>query len=411
MSKSELLSDLKIDRSESRQRKRRPLWLFLAVALVAAGGYGAWFLWSMNSPLEVQTVVATAPSAVIHESSVLDANGYVVARRIATVSSEATGKVHEVFIEEGMFVDEGQLLATLDDTIPRAQLDVAAARLEEAEASLVRLDLNIDQAKREHERYIKLADQKLVSDDVLDQARLRLKDLEAQRTLQQETIEVMQQSKVLQNRYVEDMEIRAPFAGVVIAKAAQPGEMISPISAGGGFTRTGICTIVDMDSLEVEVDVAESKINRVKSGQGVTVELVAYPDTQMPAQVIAVIPAADRSKQTVRVRIGFSDRDSRVLPDMAVNVAFLEEGRVAERVETPPGVNVPASSVQSVRGEDVVWVVTNNVANLRVVEVAERMSDKIRLTEGLRRGERVIANLDSVTATKLSDGVEVSVVN
>ena len=275
----------------------------------------------------------------------------------------------------------------------------------------MRLDLNIDQAKREHERYTKLAEENLVSDDVLDQARLRLRDFEAQRTLQQETIEVMQQSKALQSRYVEDMEIRAPFAGVVIAKAAQPGEMISPISAGGGFTRTGICTIVDMESLEVEVDVAESKINRVKSGQGVTVELVAYPDTQMPAQVIAVIPAADRSKQTVRVRIGFSDRDSRVLPDMAVNVAFLEEGRVAERVETPPGVNVPASSVQSDSGEDVVWVVVNNVANIRVVEVAERTADKIRLTEGLRRGERVIANLDSVTATKLSDGVEVSVVN
>ena len=411
MSKSELLSDLKIDRSESRQRKRRPLWLFLAVALVAAGCYGAWFVWSMNAPLEVQTVVATAPSAVIHESSVLDANGYVVARRIATVSSEATGKVQEVFIEEGMFVEEDQLLATLDDTIPRAQLDVAAARLEEAEASLVRLDLNIDQAKREHERYTKLAEENLVSDDVLDQARLRLRDLEAQRALQQETIEVMQQSKALQNRYVEDMEIRAPFAGVVIAKAAQPGEMISPISAGGGFTRTGICTIVDMDSLEVEVDVAESKINRVKSGQGVTVELVAYPDTQMPAQVIAVIPAADRSKQTVRVRIGFSDRDSRVLPDMAVNVAFLEEGRVAERVETPPGVNVPASSVQNVSGDDVVWVVVNNVANLRVVEVAERTADKIRLSDGLRRGERVIANLDSVTPDKLTDGVEVSVVN
>ena len=343
LDKKALLDELKIDRDDSPVDSSRPVKLFLAIAVLSSAGFVGWFAWppANAQTLAVRTVIARAPAAVVFGDSVLDATGYVVARRQATVSAKVTGKVEAVLIEEGMVVEKGQLLAQLDDSIPRAQLELADARRRALEAALEELRIGIRQAQLDLERTEGLAARNLASRADLDRDRLDVAALNARLARAREEVAVAHRSVAVQRQIVDDMKIRAPFAGVVIAKAAQPGEMISPISAGGGFTRTGICTIVDMQSLEVEVDVNEAYINRVYPKQPVTVALNAYPDIKLAAEVIAIIPAADRNKATVRVRVGFLKRDDRVLPDMGVKVAFLDGSAQSAPVATPVGVLVP----------------------------------------------------------------------
>jgi RND family efflux transporter MFP subunit len=327
--KRALLDELKIDRSAADAPPRRPLRWMIAIAIAGGVGFVAWLVKfpqaDTAAPPPAPAVVAPAPVVAKRDDSVLDATGYVVARRQATVSAKVTGKVVEVYIEEGMRVEEGQLLARLDDSIPRAELALAESQLAAARASLDELDVQIRQAQLDLQRVEELAARRLASQADLDRGRLTLEGLKARLERAQQDVVVADRAAAVQRQLLSDMEIRAPFAGVVVAKAAQPGEMISPISAGGGFTRTGICTIVDMDSLEVEVDVNEAYINRVQAKQPVAVALNAYPDERIPAEVIAIIPTADRNKATVRVRIGLLEKNPRVLPDMGVKVAFLND--------------------------------------------------------------------------------------
>jgi RND family efflux transporter MFP subunit len=261
--------------------------------------------------------------AAVEPGSVLDATGYVVARRQATVSAKTTGKVSQILVEEGMQVAAGQVIARLDDTLERAQVALARAELDAARAALAELDAGIEHAGRMLQRLRALADRALVSLSDLDERALAAETLHARRGRAHREVAVAARRLDLQRQRLADMEIRAPFAGVVVDKAAQPGEMVSPLSAGGGFTRTGVGTIVDMSSLEVEVDVNEAYINRVHPAQAVIVTLNAYPERRYAAEVLAVIPAADRSKATVGVRVGFLELDRRVLPEMGVRVAFL----------------------------------------------------------------------------------------
>src|SRR6266403_2134924 len=299
---SELLRELRIDRDGRPPRAR---WRRLVVAVVALVvlGAGAWLAWSRISTPAVRTVAARAATpAGGGVGSVLDASGYVTARRQATVSAKITGKVTEVLIEEGMRVREGAVLARLDDTEATAQLALARAQLAAARSQDGEIRAQLQQAERDYAR-----------------------------------------AQVL----LDNTVIRAPFSGVVIAKAAQPGEMISPISAGGGFTRTGIGTIVDMDSLEVQVDVNESYINRVTSEQPVEATLNAYPDWKIPGEVIAIIPTADRSKATVKVRIAIKAKDERIVPDMGARVGFLDSKPAAGAAPPAPSVLVPADAVRT----------------------------------------------------------------
>lgn len=269
----------------------------------------------------ISTILARPPES----SSILDATGYVTARRQATVSSQITGKVLEVLIEEGDEVVQGQLLARLDSSILTAQYILSQSQLAAATAGLLELDVQNREAQLDLNRMQQLTDRSLASQADLDQALLNLEGIQARTIRVSLQIEVAKSSVHLQAQQLAEAEIRAPFSGVVINKAAQPGEIISPMSAGGSFTRTGICTIVDMNSLEIEVDVSESNINRVFSGQRVTAKLNSYPNWEIAAEVITIIPAADRSKATVRVRIGFLEKDPRVLPNMGVRVSFLED--------------------------------------------------------------------------------------
>ncbi|MGF1607472.1 MAG: efflux RND transporter periplasmic adaptor subunit [Rhodothalassiaceae bacterium] len=348
-----LLQSLKIDRSEPEPTRRGWLWIGLA-ALVLAGGVGGFFLLDRpDRATTAQEAPANAPAAAsapaqaasgsaqgstpasapasapgsapaAADGRVLNASGYIVARRRATVSAEITGRVETLMIEEGQRVARGDVLARLDPALAQVDLALAEARVQSAQAVLLAAQANFAESERVLRRITDLSDKDFSSQADLTRSQAEKAAREAELARAQADLAVARLQVDLSRERLEDHTIRAPFGGVVIDKNAQEGEIIAPGSAGGGFTRTGICTLVDMDSLEIEVDVNEAYINRVFEGQRVSAQLDAYPDWAIGAQVIAIVPTANRDKATVRVRIGIDEPDPRILPDMGVNVAFLE---------------------------------------------------------------------------------------
>ena len=239
------------------------------------------------------------------------------------MSSKATGRVVEVLIEEGQRVEQGQVIARLDSSGTSAALAEAEARLAQAQADLDAARIAAEDASPIYRRNEQLHAAALISGQAFDAARAAYHATGANLVVRSKAVDVARAGLLVAQRNHEDTVIRAPFAGIVTVKAAQPGEIVSPLSAGGGFARTGIGTIVDMDSMEVQVDVSENFISRVRPGQAAVVRLNAYPGWDIAAETIAVIPAADRAKATVRVRVGFKQKDPRILPDMGVKVSFL----------------------------------------------------------------------------------------
>lgn len=401
--KSNLLGQLKIDRSGMPVQERSP-WVYLApigVALLALGGY---FAFKPSDTLKVKAVTVQALSGTAAPASVLDASGYVVARRQATVSSKVTGKVMEVLIEEGQRVKAGQVLARIDDSNTRAQLDLSQSQLDAARSTLAEVRVQLAEAERQLVRTRELADKKLLSQAALETAQANVDALKARLESTQSNVSVASRGLAVQSRFLDDTVVRAPFDGVITLKNAQPGEMISPLSAGGAGTRTGIGTLVDMDSLEIEVDVNESFIGRVQPGQDASAKLNAYPEWDIPAEVIAVIPTADRSKATVKVRIGFKQKDPRILPDMGVRVSF-REAKAQSAVAAAPvsGVLVPADAMQANGDTGVVFVISENKIERRAVKLGAARSDGVAVIAGLRAGEVIAASqLD-----QLQDGTEV----
>jgi len=389
---SDLLKQLRIDRGPDRPPRRRGRLLAILAVLALVAGVGLWLGWARLRPPVVQTTVARAAAPGGAAGSVLDASGYVTARLQATVSAKITGKVTEVLIEEGMRVREGAVLARLDDTEARAGLGLARAQLVAARSQLAEVRAQLEQAERDYVRQQGLYDRQLVSPQSLDAALAQRDMLRARLANVQEQIKVAQESLAVAQVQLDNTVIRAPFSGVVIAKSAQPGEMISPISAGGGFTRTGIGTIVDMDSLEIQVDVNESYINRVTPGQPVEATLNAYPDWKIPGEVIAIIPTADRSKATVKVRIAIKTRDARIVPDMGVRVGFLESNSAgAAPAPTVAGVLVPAEAVRPDGNDSIVFVVGDDKkVQRRGVTLGPDLAGQRRVVSGLREGERVV---------------------
>lgn len=387
---SDLLKQLHIDRGPDRPPRRRGRLLAILALILLAGAGALWLGWGRLRPPVVQTTVARAAVPGGAAGSVLDASGYVTARLQATVSAKITGKVTEVLIEEGMRVREGAVLARLDDTEARAQLALAQAQLVAARSQLAEVRAQLEQAERDYVRQQGLFDRQLVSPQSLDAALAQRDMLRARLASTQEQIKVAQESLSVAQVQLDNTVIRAPFSGVVVAKSAQPGEMISPISAGGGFTRTGIGTIVDMNSLEIQVDVNESYINRVTPGQPVEATLNAYPDWKIPGEVIAIIPTADRSKATVKVRIAIKTRDARIVPDMGVRVGFLESAGAAP-APAAAGVLVPAEAVRPEGSDGIVFVVADNKkVERRRVTLGPDAAGQRRVVSGLREGERVV---------------------
>jgi RND family efflux transporter MFP subunit len=388
------LASLRIDHDARTSRPGWWFWVSLVLIVLAVIGGGLWWatggLVVQAAPVTTATVRLESAADAAAADAVLNASGYVTARRRATVSSKITGKVTEVLVEEGMQVREGQVLARLDDSTVRANLDYARAQHEASRRQVTESEVRLREAELTLDRRRQLVDEGVVGVADLDAAQAEADSLRARIELAREQVEVAQSLVAIRETELRDTVIRAPFDGVAISKDAQPGEMVSPISAGGGFTRTGISTIVDMNSLEIEVDVNESYINRVRPDQAVEAVLDAYPDWRIPASVITTVPAADRQRATVLVRIAFDELDDRLIPDMGVKVAFLGE-------ETRPDPErlrliAPAAAVRTDGAQSVVFVIRDDRVERRAVTLGSSDGDRVEIVSGLRDGEQIVVD-------------------
>jgi RND family efflux transporter MFP subunit len=407
--RSSLLEQLRIDRTEDEGNGRVWSWVLGIGTLIAGAGIAAWLLMTIPATVLVDVATAELVSQEIElgRSSMLDASGYVVARRQATVSSKITGKVVEVLIEEGQRVEVNEIVARLDDANAVAQVAQSTAQREQAVASLTATRVAFENAVPTFERNKEQFARQIISAQDFDSAKANYDTARTSLEVAARAVEVAEASLALAQRNLDDTVVRAPFGGIVTVKAAQEGEMVSPVSAGGGFTRTGIGTIVDMDSLEVEVDVSENFINRVRPDQDVSVKLNAYPDWDIPARVIAIIPTADRAKATVRVRVALDEKDARILPEMGVRVAFLDDAkenpnsvRVAQRA-----VVVPRAAVQADGDTGIVYVIENDTVERRAVRLGATSSAGQVVLSGLDSGARLAV----ADFSQLVDGTRVRV--
>jgi RND family efflux transporter MFP subunit len=397
---SNLLDQLRIDRRDPPPPTRARAWMIAAAIALPLLLFTGWWAWSARgAAVAVRTATAHAIGASAGAgASVLDATGYVVARRMATVSAKITGKVREVLIEEGQHVEAGQVLATLDPVDADAQRDLANAQLGAARSQVDNVQAQLREAEASVRRQGELVGRQLVSRAAYDQAVAQRDALRAQLVTAQRNAKVAADQLRIAANGVDNTIVRAPFAGVVIAKAAQPGEIVSPLSAGGGSTRTGMATLVDMDSLEVEVDVGEAFIGRVQPKMPVEATLNAYPDWKIPAEVIAIIPTADRGKATVKVRVALLQKDPRIVPDMGVRVSFLEKPAPARADAPRPGVLVPAAAIASRDGATVAFVVTGDRVSQRALTLGRSLGDEREVTAGLADGDVVVLDPDASLA-------------
>ncbi|MGA9750511.1 MAG: efflux RND transporter periplasmic adaptor subunit [Acidobacteriota bacterium] len=384
------LSALRIDPAERGSGGISRRWW------IAAGAVAVLILlliaaWASTRKVSVETATAR-PASGVEAATVLNASGYVTARRKATVAAKVTGRVSEVLVEEGMHVTEGQVLARLDEKDARASYGAAEANRSVATAGLLKLKVDLAEAEKELARTEALAASGYADQQSLDQARASVDGLKAQVVLQRDQVKAAEAQMAVAKRDIDNCVIRAPFAGVAVSKDAQPGEIVSPVSAGGGFTRTGISTIVDMSSLEIEVDVNESYIAKVEPGQEVAATLDAYPDWQIPCKVRTVIPTADRQKATVKVRIAFDRLDPRILPDMGAKVAFLNPEALR------PGkakALVPAAAVRTGNGGPVAFRVLDGRLRITPVKLGEKRGSEVEILDGLSPGDVVaVSGLD-----------------
>jgi RND family efflux transporter MFP subunit len=393
------LSDLRIDpesRANDRGGRRTLVLAAVGLAIIAVVAIVAV---TRSAPIEV-TVASARPAPAAGTQTVLNASGYVTPRRRATVAAKITGRVTEVLVDEGMVVEQGQVLARLDDSDARRRYEAIRADRDVAGAAIDELEVNLADARRTLARTLDLHADGVASQQDLDSATAAVDALEARLMVARRSLDSAEAQLAVAAQDLENYVIRAPFAGIAVSKDAQPGEMVSPVSAGGGFTRTGISTIVDMESLEIEVDVNESYIARVSPGQPADAVLDAYPEWRIPATVRTIIPTADRQKATVKVRLTFDRLDPKILPDMGIKVAFLELAE-HERGARPQAQSlIPASAVRREGSQPVVFIVDGDVVERRAVTLGRELGTEVEVIAGVAPGERLaVQNLDA-----LSDG-------
>lgn len=397
MTRPDLLNELKIDRRGGAPKKK-PRWPWI-VGLIAVL-LTAYFALRGGKPVPVETVNPRS-AAESGPASVLDASGYVTARRIATVSSKVTGKVKEVYIEEGQRVTEGEVLARLDVQDADAQYQLTRSQVAASQSQLAEAQAQLALAESTYRRNRELAGRQFVSKSALDAAKADRDARAARLASLQKSVTVAKDQMQVSALGIDNTVIRAPFDGVIIAKAAQPGEMISPISAGGGSIRTGIGTLVDMDSLEVQVDVNEAYIGRVTPKMPIEAVLNAYPEWKIPGEVIAIIPTADRSKATVKVRVALNSKDTRIVPDMGVRVSFLE----AKDDSRPlTGFWIPNGAIVKDGEKQFVYTMVDGKAKRTAITAADSNDSETRVDKGLGKGDSVIAS----PGKDLKDGAKVA---
>jgi len=394
------LSSLRISdtKRNATRRSLRWLWLLLGAIVLALVAIGAFAFRDRKPEVEV----ATSQKPATGPAGILNASGYITPRRRATIAAKITGRVTSVHFDEGTRVAEGQLLATLDDSDARRALDSAKADRDASQAAIADFEVQLKNAEIELRRTQQLVKDGVSTQQALDSAITAADSLRAKIALAKQQVLASEARIREQQQAVDNCTIRAPFAGIVVSKDAQVGEMVSPVSAGGGFTRTGIATIVDLHSNEIEVDVSESYISRVQQDQGVNAVLDAYPEWTLPAKVRTVIPTADRQKATVKVRISFTDKghkklidpatEARILPDMGVKVTFLEEEKPNARQEKSAAVAlVPQGSVRQDNSSKFVFVVKNDTIERRAVTVGSNRGSDIEILAGLQPDTMVVA--------------------
>jgi len=386
------LASLRIHEGERKGSKLgRGLAIFFGL-LVVLGGLSAGIYAFWNQKPVVEVAVAHKPAGAGGREALLNASGYVTPRRRATIAAKITGRVTGVFFDEGTRVAEGQLLATLDDSDVKRALDSARADRDSAQAAIADFQVQLRNAQIELRRAEQLQKAGVQTQEQLDNARTSADSLSAKIDLAKAQVAASQARIQEAQQAVDNCTIRAPFAGIVVSKDAQVGEMVSPISAGGGFTRTGIATIVDMNSNEIEVDVNESYISRVQDGQPVTAILDAYPDWEIPSRVRTIIPTADRQKATVKVRISFLKLDPRILPDMGIKVTFLgaaPEKRSGAEASAPL---VPQNAVRDDGGKKIVFLVKDDRLERRTVTLGSARGSDTEIIAGLAVGDMVVVN-------------------
>ena len=402
----DLLHELRIDRAQRDDDGSRPRWPWIVgaviVVLILAGAAAA-FAWRGHAAtVETSTAVAAASSS---DAAVLQATGYVVARRQATISAQIIGTLTQVSVDEGAHVKRGQILARLDPTAYQAQLDSTKAQYAAAQAGVIKARATLQQDRANAARMNAVVARGYVSKQDAQQANTLVATDKAGLDVAIKQAQAAKDQVQAAQVNVDFTIIRAPFDGVVTDKAAEVGEIVSPYTAGGGGIAGGLATIVDMNSLEVDVDVNEAYISRVVPGMPVEAVLDAYPDWKIPAHVIAIIPSADKSKATVKVRIALDQKDPRIIPQMGVRVSFLEK-KDANR-KPLPGVLVPKSAIVQRDGKDVVFVVKDGRAARTAVTAGADFSDLKQVTQGLDAGAEVV----TTPAADLKDGEKVQVKN
>lgn len=411
--KSELLNQLRIDRGgPAAPETTRTHWPWVVgIAVVIAAATLAWFTLAGPGAVSVKAAVArpVAPGAdaASGNSTAVEASGYVVARRQANIAPKIAGRLQQLSIEEGVHVESGAILAKLDDSNVQAALRQAQAGVRLAEANLAQSRLSAENGTSTFTREREQAAGGLISAQTLQSRKSEYDVLQTAVAISEGSLAVAQGALAVTQQDLADTVVRAPFAGVITSRAAQPGEIVSPISAGAGTIRTGIGTLVDMDSLEVEVDVNQNFINRLHAGQPATLTLDAYTDWQIPAQIVAIVPTASRSKGTVKVRVSFAVKDPRIVPEMGVHVAFLnvEPAGSPQARSAARGVVVPAESVRDAAAGSAasVFVITGSTVQRRNVVLGSRDSQGQLVLSGLSAGERVaVGGLD-----RLRDGMTV----
>jgi len=377
---------------------KRWVWIVLAlIVLVLIAAAASAFL---NHKTEVQ--VANSAKPATGPTGVLNASGYITPRRRATIAAKITGRVTGVHFDEGTRVTEGQLLATLDDSDVRRALESAKADRDSSQAAIADYEVQLRNAEIQLRRAEQLQKEGVQTQEFLDNAHTSADSLRAKIVLAKQQVVAAEARIREQQQAVDNCTIRAPFAGIVVSKDAQVGEMVSPVSAGGGFTRTGIATIVDLHSNEIEVDVSESYIAKVRNDQGVNAVLDAYPDWTIPAKVRTVIPTADRQKATVKVRISFTApdhvhffdpaADPRILPDMGVKVTFLEETEKSKKneVKSPAVALVPQKAIRQDSSSKYVFLVKNGVLERRAVTLGSERGSDVEILAGLQPDQAVV---------------------
>jgi HlyD family secretion protein len=389
------LSSLKIHDTHRSRGGAGKFWGFFAagvgVLLLVAGG-----VFALKNRAPMVEVAVARPAGDPTQQTLLNASGYVTPRRRATVAAKITGRVTGVFFDEGNRAKDGQLLATLDDSDVRRALESSVADRDSSKAAIQDYEVQLRYAEIQLHRAAELKAANVQSQDQLDSAQTAADSLRAKIALAKQQV-IASNARIQEaQQAVDNCTIRAPFAGIIVSKDAQVGEMVSPISAGGGFTRTGIATIVDMNSNEVEVDVNEAYIARVEPGQRVTSTLDAYPDWQIPSHVRTVIPTADRQKATVKVRISFDKLDPRILPDMGVKVAFMGEDEAKKRgaaksTSPKPTAIVPKSAIRTENGKSYVFLMRDTKLERRGVTLGNDRGSDVEIMAGVNSGDSLVA--------------------